>query len=268
MVLDPDRDQRRGPQRGDRDRPGIVRVVLVGSARAQQPDPRRECRRNVDDVFTRGEELLRQQIAEPTRGLDRPDPRRAIECVCPCDQLERLARTCVHQQLRQHRFVVVDCDRRVRPLVRIDTDHHHRDPPFRSTAEGPRWALLIRDVELLTSFEPHRGRTQQPRNSYSKANPNASDRQFESNDRWTPPTLRTTPQRHRRLNQADLSGSDERSFSGLAFELISQRRPPSRPPMIVVRSISASGPSRHSVPSRGSPVHLATLPAPFPSLVD
>ena len=135
---------------------------------AQQPHPRRQHRRDVHDVFTRGEELLRQQIAEPTRGLDRPCPCRVIELVGPCDQLAAPARRRAHQPFTEHHAR----GRRQRPPCASACADRYRSSPSRSSdsqdERGPRWALLIRDVELLTSFEPHRGRTQQPRNSYRK----------------------------------------------------------------------------------------------------
>ena len=87
VVLDPDRDQRRRPQRRDRDGPCIVRIILLRSTAPQQPDPRRQRRRNVHDVFTRREELLRQEIAEPTRGLNRPPGSSARARAAPTTRL-------------------------------------------------------------------------------------------------------------------------------------------------------------------------------------
>ena len=61
------------------------------------------------------------------------------------------------------------------------------NPPFIKVRT--RWALLISDVGLLPSFEPHHagpdGRT-----TRSKVNSTTSGRQFESNDHQDPPTLR------------------------------------------------------------------------------
>ena len=65
-----------GAQRGDRDRQGVVGVVLVRPSRAQHPHPRRQRGRHIDDALAGGDELLGQQIAEPAGGLDRPRPRR------------------------------------------------------------------------------------------------------------------------------------------------------------------------------------------------
>lgn len=76
-------------------------------------------------MFTRREKLLRQQIAEPTRGLDRPRTLDAVEEVGPRHELSNLSGSRVDQPLGEHHFTFVDRDRRVRGLVGIDTDHHH-----------------------------------------------------------------------------------------------------------------------------------------------
>ena len=49
-------------------------VVLVRPARRQHPDPRRQRRRHIQHLFTRRDELLGEQIAEPASRLDRPRP--------------------------------------------------------------------------------------------------------------------------------------------------------------------------------------------------
>jgi hypothetical protein len=55
---------------------GVMRVGLVVVARVQQPHPRRERRRDIDDGLAGGDQLLGEQRAEPGRGLDRPRARR------------------------------------------------------------------------------------------------------------------------------------------------------------------------------------------------
>jgi hypothetical protein len=67
--------------------------------------------------------------------------------------------------------------------------------------ETPMGTPDSRRRTVLTSFEPHRGGTQQ-RNSIGSQPDTSSGRQFASSDHWTPPTLRGTPQRHARLKQA------------------------------------------------------------------
>ena len=69
-----DRSQRRRSQRGDRDRQGVVRVVLVGAARAEQPDTRSQRRGDVDDGLAGVDELLSQQVPEPGGGLQPAEP--------------------------------------------------------------------------------------------------------------------------------------------------------------------------------------------------
>ena len=61
-------------QPGHRGRQRIVRSFFVRLRRSEQPHPSRQRRRHIHDVFTRRDELLRQQLAEPVRGLDRPGP--------------------------------------------------------------------------------------------------------------------------------------------------------------------------------------------------
>ncbi len=72
MILDADLLRRRCPQRGDRDRQGVVRVVLVGRLRRQQPHARRELRLHVQDPLARSDELLGEQVAQAGGVLDRP----------------------------------------------------------------------------------------------------------------------------------------------------------------------------------------------------
>ena len=52
---------------------GIGLAVVAG---VEQPDPRGELRRDVDDVFASLEQPLRQRTTDPVRSFDRPGPRR------------------------------------------------------------------------------------------------------------------------------------------------------------------------------------------------
>ena len=140
--------------------------------------------------FTGGEELLRQQIAEPTRGLDRPRPL-PVELVSPRDELTDLAGTRVHELFTEHHFAFVDRDRGVVrlcgsiPIITIEIlQFRHR---LRTAVGTPD----SRCRTVLTSFEPHRGGTQQPRNSYRK--PTRTERQAVRE--------RTTAGPHRRYEQ-------------------------------------------------------------------
>jgi hypothetical protein len=96
MILGADAHGVFAVERGERDRVGVVRVVLVRLPRAQHPHPRSEHRRDVDHVFTRGDELLCEQIAEPASGLDRPRPT-LREPVSPRQQLACLPAFRMHQ---------------------------------------------------------------------------------------------------------------------------------------------------------------------------
>src|SRR3954447_26493500 len=60
------------PQRCDRDRSLVVLVGLVDLAAVEQPHPRAELGRHVDDPFARGDELLGQQLPEPACAFNGP----------------------------------------------------------------------------------------------------------------------------------------------------------------------------------------------------
>ena len=74
----------RGAQCGDRDRAGVVGVVLVGSLRVEHPDPSRQRRWHVDNVLARVDELLGEQVAETACRLDCPGA--PTERRCPLAQ--------------------------------------------------------------------------------------------------------------------------------------------------------------------------------------
>lgn len=89
------------------------------------------------------DELLREQIAEPASGLDRPQTRR--ERGRPLEQLSELTRACTDTQLAQLSLSSIDRRRGVQRLVRVDpNDHGHDGSPFNSDEE-PWWALLVED---------------------------------------------------------------------------------------------------------------------------
>jgi hypothetical protein len=68
------------------------------------------------------DELLREQIAKPTRRLDRPHT--LLEPDRPAEQLLELPSTRTNLHRRELLLVRVDRDCHVRSLMRIDTDHH------------------------------------------------------------------------------------------------------------------------------------------------
>jgi hypothetical protein len=51
---------------------GVIGVVLVGSLGGQHSDARRQRGGNVEHVLSTGNELLGQQIAQPTHRFDGP----------------------------------------------------------------------------------------------------------------------------------------------------------------------------------------------------
>jgi hypothetical protein len=65
VVLHPHRPEPAVPQPGDGGGQRVVRVVPTCLGRAQQPDPRGQCGGHVDDVLTRCDELLGQQLPSP-----------------------------------------------------------------------------------------------------------------------------------------------------------------------------------------------------------
>ena len=113
-----------GPQRGHRHRVGVVRVVLAGVPGLQQPHPGGQLRRHIQHPLTGGDQLLRQQIPQPGRALDRPGPLRPP--LRPRPQLFRLGRAGAHLQLAQRLLACADRHRGVRALVRAGPDHHIR----------------------------------------------------------------------------------------------------------------------------------------------
>ena len=74
VLIDTDTGEPVGAQRSDRDRAGIVRIVLLRLARPQQSSACRQHRWDVHDGLARSDELLSEEIAEPACGLDRPHP--------------------------------------------------------------------------------------------------------------------------------------------------------------------------------------------------
>ena len=61
-------------QPGDRGRERVVGVVLRSLRRTQQTHPGRQGRRDIDNMFPGGEQLLGEQPAQAGGGLDRPHP--------------------------------------------------------------------------------------------------------------------------------------------------------------------------------------------------
>ena len=62
------------PQRRDRHRQGVVRVVLVGVPGLQQPHPGGQLRRHIQHLLPGGDQLLGQQVPQPGGAFHRPGP--------------------------------------------------------------------------------------------------------------------------------------------------------------------------------------------------
>jgi len=122
MIGALDRSETRRAHRRDGDRAGVVRVVLVRLPRPQQPHPRRQRRRHIDDALAGVDELLGEEVAEPASGLDRPRP--FLERCRPSHQAIHLGLRRPNLEAGELAFAVVERDRLVGLLVRVDPDHH------------------------------------------------------------------------------------------------------------------------------------------------
>jgi hypothetical protein len=77
---------------------------------------------HVHDPLAGGQQLLRQQPTQASRALDRPHSIRPRPS--PPLQAQQLIRTRRHPNLAKDHLPGVEHHRSVRPLVRIDPDHH------------------------------------------------------------------------------------------------------------------------------------------------
>ncbi len=145
MVIGPDLAAGGRAQRGDRDRPGVVRVVLVRIARGQQPYPRSQLRLDVQDPFPGGGQLPGQHVPQAAGASGRPGPLRPRRR--PLHQLLRLRRTSAYLQLAQRLLTPPDRHRGMRTLVRINPYHHCCHETALSTRQADRTAAacLITD---------------------------------------------------------------------------------------------------------------------------
>ncbi len=130
VILGPHLPPGPGAQRRDRDRQGVIRIVLVGVPGLQQPHPGGQLRRHIEHPLPGSDQLLGQQVPQAGRALHRPGPLRPGRR--PGYEPPGLSRAGPHPQLAQRLLGHADRHRRVRALVRIDADHHccHRLIPF------------------------------------------------------------------------------------------------------------------------------------------
>jgi len=106
VIFGADLSDRRRAQRGDGDRAGVVRVVLVRRPGGEQPYPGRELGLHVGHLLAGRYQLLRQQIPQAAGALDGPDalgPSRR-----PAEQPAELARAGADTQLAECGLGLVD----------------------------------------------------------------------------------------------------------------------------------------------------------------
>lgn len=108
MVVGPDLLEGRLAECGDRNRAGVVRIVLLRPLRSEHSRAGRQSWRDIDNSFASGDELLGEEIAEIVRGLDGPDS--FIELLRPRTEALRLGATCSCCHLVENGFSFVDSD--------------------------------------------------------------------------------------------------------------------------------------------------------------
>jgi hypothetical protein len=199
VILPAGRTHASRAQCRDRDRAGVVRVVLVRVPRGQQPHPGRELGPDVQHALPGGGQLPGQQVPRAVRALDRPGPLRPGRS--PGQQPLHLIRAGAYPQLTQLFLSRAERGRRARALVRADAGHHHRHGilPFTSRRAVKPWrACLIPGPSLV--FAPLSGHaTAKPRQASTsltgQATPAAGSR-FESQPNRDLSTLRNPAHCH------------------------------------------------------------------------
>ena len=205
MVIRPGFADTGRAQRGHRDRAGVVRVVLVHVPGGQQPHPRAQLGLHVQHPLAGGQQLLRQQVPQSARPLDRPGPLRPGRG--PRQQPLGLRCASAHPQLAQRLFRTADHHRRVRRLVRIDPDHHccHDRPPLPGTWQDRGGHAYFQDLTALA-----------PLLSHATARSRQASTSFESQARRPAGGYRATPARtSQRYDQAPQPGQAATSSPSL-----------------------------------------------------
>ena len=101
-----DAAQVRSPKGSYGDRVGVVGIVLVGASRGQHPDARGQGGRHIEYLLAPGDQLLGQQVAQPTGRLDGPGP--LLKRLGPAHQLIHLAAGGPDLDARKLVFSLVD----------------------------------------------------------------------------------------------------------------------------------------------------------------
>jgi hypothetical protein len=198
VVLGEHRARGLRPQRRNRHRPGIIRVVLVRVTGFEQPHPGSQLGRHIHHLLTGGDQLLGQQAPQPGRALHRPGPLRPAGR--PRHQPLRLRRAGPYPHPAQRMLARADRDRGVRALVRVNPNHHcrHRHTPHHHRGQRlPRRACLITVLALapLSSHTTARPDRLAPR---YQARPSTAGRRFGSpahraSQRYGPGSLPSRP---------------------------------------------------------------------------
>ena len=137
-------------------RAGVMRVGLVGSSGIEQPDPRRQGRRDVEHPLTSRDELLGEQRAKPASGFDRPRAR--AERRREAQQAVGLAAAGVDTQLTNDLLAIVDDGGGVGTLVRVDPDDEHDALLMAVRCGGATAGRPDERVVAPASFEPRRSK--------------------------------------------------------------------------------------------------------------
>ena len=170
-----------GTQRRDRDGQGVVGVVLVRVPGLQQPHPGGQLGRHVQHPLPGSDQLLGQQMPQPTSAFHGPGPLRPGRG--PGHQLLRLGRGRADPQLAQRLFACPDRHRGMRALMRVHADHHCHQHTPRSSPRGmaePQRACLIPDLLALAPLSSHATARPGRLAPRSKARPHAVGRRFGS----------------------------------------------------------------------------------------
>ena len=167
-------------QRRDRNRQGIVRVVLIRVPGFQQPDPGGQLGLHVQHPLAGRDQLLGQQPAQPASPLDSPGPP-GPRCR-PRHELIRLGLRGAYPQFAQRLLRRADHHRRMRALVRVDTDHHccHQHAPSPRERRRTWRACLIPDLLALAPLLSHATTRTDRLAPRSKARPHAAGRRLGS----------------------------------------------------------------------------------------
>jgi len=128
-----------GADRDDRDGARVTGVALAAVSDVEDPRPRRELRRNVEDLLPVGDQALRELNTHPAGAFDRPGP--LGPTLRQPDHVSVASAVVADLQRRELVLSVVEHGHRVGTLGRVHPDHHHghlSPPPSVGTASTGR----------------------------------------------------------------------------------------------------------------------------------